>query len=120
MAKFIAVVVEDASLDAIALGVEMYFCNGQPVDRASAIAQKSTAVIPLTSADFSKANGATGVRVLTVAAKSATGTVAQTADHVAICSSTALLYVTTSVAQTVNVGAAVNSAAFTVQVGPLT
>jgi hypothetical protein len=113
MAKFAADSVYDASLDAIAAATEMYFCNGQPTSRADAITRQSAAAITLTSGDFAKST-VSGNRVLTVAAKSATATVSQTTDHIALCTGTTLLYVTTAPAQTTNSGSSVGSAAFTI------
>ena len=121
MGKYAAPAVEDASLDAIAAATEMYYCNGQPATRAAAIASKChAAAIALTGADFSKTDGAAGARVLTVVGKSVNATVAQSNDHVALCSGANLLYVATAAAQTSNVGSPISSNPFAVTVGPVT
>lgn len=113
MAKFVAQAVQDAALDSIALATEMYFCNGQPANRAAAIASRCHAgSITMAPGDFAK-SGSTD-RVLTVAAKSVTANASQNVDHVALCSGSTLLYVTTCPAQTSNSGSAVNAAAFTI------
>jgi hypothetical protein len=117
MAKSIATAALDADLDAIAAATEMYYCNGEPTTRAAAISQKSAAAITMTSGDFAKSG--TTTRTLTVTAKSATATATQNTDHIALCSASALLYVTTAPAQTSNNGQPINSAAFTIAVGPL-
>ena len=116
MAKYAALAMQDAQLDYLtANATELYFCNGQPADRAAAIATKSSAVIALAGGDFTKSNGAAGARVLTIAAKSNTVTVGQTTDHVALCSGTTLLYVApAATAQNTNVGAAVGDSALTI------
>lgn len=112
MAKFITVAGQDAQLDYVAACTEMYFVVGQPATRAAAIAAATTAAIPLTGADFAKSGA--GARVLTIAAKSANGSVAGNADHIALCTATELRYATTAPVQAVNVGALVSSAALTV------
>ncbi len=114
MAKFAAVAVQDAPLDVIAAGTEMYFCNGQPADRAAAIASaRHAAAITMAGGDFAKSSVSTSRR-LTVAAKSVTANSSGNVDHVAICSASALLYATTAPAQSANSGAAINGAAFTI------
>jgi hypothetical protein len=113
MAKFAATSVLDAPLDLIATATEMYYCNGQPTDRADAIAKRSAAAITLSGGDFAKSSSGSN-RVLTVAAKSATATASQNTDHVALCSGSALLFVTTATAQNSNSGSSISSAAFTV------
>lgn len=113
MAKFAAQSVLDAPLDLIATATELYYCNGQPTSRADAIARQSAAAIALTSGDFAKSSSGAN-RVLTVAAKSTTATVAQATDHYALCTGSTLLYVTTAPTQTTNVSSPVSSAAITV------
>lgn len=119
MAKFAAVTVQDAALDAVAASTEMYFCTGQPATRAAAIASKchGSAII-MASGDFAKTTSSTD-RVLTVAAKVVTATTAQNVDHVALCSGTTLLYVTTSAVQASNIGALIASQPFTVTTSAL-
>ncbi len=119
MSKFASVAALDGSLDIIATATEMYYCNGQPADRAGAIAAKSAAAIALTGADFVKSTPVAGTRLLTVGAKTATATVAQNTDHIALCSGSQLLYVTTAPAQTTNIGSPINSSAFTITEGPV-
>ncbi len=120
MAKYVAPGVEDASLSAIALATEMYFCDGQPATRAAAIAATSVAAITMAAGDFVLGNGAAGVRTLTIGAKAAASTVNQNTDHVALCSGTTLLYVTTLAAPVqVSVGGQYSNPAMTVSSGPI-
>jgi hypothetical protein len=120
MAKSIATAVLDAPLDAIAAATEMYFCNGQPTSRADAITKKSANAITIDAGDFAKADGGVaGSRKLTVAAQSGTATASQNTDHIALCTGSALLLVTTAPAQTSNNGQPINSQAFDVTIGPL-
>jgi hypothetical protein len=113
MAKFAIDSVYDNSLDAIATATEMYVCVGQPATRAAAISTSVVAAITMAPGDFSK-NTVSGNRVLTVAGKSVTATATGAVDHVALCSGSTLLYVTTAPVQTANSGAGVSVAGFTV------
>jgi hypothetical protein len=114
MAKFASLAVQDAPLDVIATAIEMYICNGQPTDRADAIAKaRHAAAITMASGDFSKSTS-TGNRVLTVTGKSVTANSSGNIDHVALCSASSLLYVTTGAAQTANSGSSISVANFTV------
>jgi hypothetical protein len=113
MSKFAATAVLDAPLDLIATATELYYCNGQPTDRADAIAKKSAAAITMSSGDFTKSTSGAN-RVLTVASKTTTATVGQNTDHWALCNGTTLLYVTTAPAQNTNIGSSVGSAAVTI------
>ena len=82
--------------------------------------KKSANAITLSSGDFTKADGGVaGSRKLTIAAKSGTATVSQNTDHIALCTGSALVLVTTAPAQTSNNGQPINSQAFDVVVGPL-
>lgn len=114
MAKFASLAVQDAPLDVIATAVEMYICNGQPTDRADAIAKaRHAAAITMAGGDYAKTTS-TGNRVLTVTGKSVTANSTGTVDHVALCTASALLYVTTGTAQTANSGSSVSVASFIV------
>jgi hypothetical protein len=119
MAKFAAQAVQDASLDLIATATELYICNGQPATRAAAISQaRHAAAIAMVGGDFVKSSASTD-RVLTVAAKLATANSTGTVDHVALCTASTLLYVTTAPALTATSGQAVNSSSFTVTASAL-
>ena len=113
MAKFAAQVVQDAPLDVIATAVEMYLCNGQPVSRADAISKaRHAAAIVMASGDYAKSG--TTDRVLTVTGKTVTANSTGNLDHVALCTGTTLLYVTTGAAQTANSGSSITVGNFTV------
>jgi hypothetical protein len=113
MAKFAAQVVQDAPLDQIAAATEMYICNGQPTTRADAISRsRHASAITMAGGDYVKSG--TTDRVLTVAGKSATANSSGTIDHVALCTASTLLYVTTGAAQTANSGSSISVATFTV------
>lgn len=113
MAKFASLAVQDAPLDVIATAVEMYICNGQPTDRADAIAKaRHAAAITMAGGDYAK-TGSTN-RVLTVTGKSVTANSSGNIDHVALCTASTLLYVTTGAAQTANSGSSISVANFTV------
>jgi hypothetical protein len=113
MGKFLATIVQDAALDIIAnSGTEMYVCAGQPTSRADAITRAGAPAISLSSGDFSKSSSG-GARVLTVSGKTTTGDSTKTLDHVAICSGTALLAVTTCPAQPSASGVSITIAAST-------
>lgn len=119
MAKFVLQAVQDAQLDQIAQCTEMYFCNGQPSDRADAIARaRHAAAITLASGDFAKSSSG-GDRVLTVAAKSVTANSSGNCDHIALCTGSQLRYVTTAPAQQANSGATISSGAFTITASAL-
>ncbi len=114
MAKFASLAVQDAPLDVIATATELYICNGQPTDRADAISKaRHASAITMASGDFAKTTS-TGNRVLTVTGKSVTANSTGTVDHVALCTSTGLLYVTTGTEQTANSGSSISVSNFTV------
>ncbi len=114
MAKFTAQAVQDAPLDLIATATELYICNGQPTDRADAITRaRHASAITMAGGDFGKSSSG-GNRVLTVASKTTTANSTGTIDHVALCTGSTLLYVTTGTAQTANSGSQITAASFTV------
>lgn len=113
MAKFASTAVLDGLLDVIATGTELYVCSSQPADRATAIAAAAAPAITLDSGDFSKSNSGSN-RVLTIGAQSATANASITVNHVAICTGSALLYVTTCPSQATNSGSPVTIAETTI------
>lgn len=101
MPKWANDAVMDAALDVTATGTRLFVCTGQPTDYANAVSL-ALATHVLTSGDFTKANGDTSGRKVTVAAQSgllidASGT----ATHIAIgrAGDTTLLIVTTCASQ---------------------
>ena len=116
MAKWQIDAMLDAALDYISTnGNEIYVCTSQPATRAAAISAKlNTVAIPSYQAN---ADGDTNGRKLTVDSEvdmaiSATGT----ATHVAICSGTVLLYVTTCTSQALTSGGTVTTPAWDIEI----
>jgi hypothetical protein len=114
MAKFASQAVQDAPLDVIVTATEMYICNGQPTDRADAIAKaRHASAIVMAGGDYAKTTSS-GNRVLTVTGKNVVANSTGTVDHLALATSSSLLYVTTGTAQTANSGSSITVANFTV------
>ncbi|MGB0972774.1 MAG: hypothetical protein ACPGVG_17720 [Mycobacterium sp.] len=114
MTILIADSVMDAALDAIenATSPVLHVCSGDPGDRAAVITN-SLADHTLTSGDFTKANGDTSGRKLTMSQQAdididATGTAA----HVCIIDSSELLLKTTCTSQALTSGGTVTVPAF--------
>lgn len=106
----------DGGLDAIALSTEMNVCAGQPTSFAD-IAVKSLAVVTLTGGDFTKANGDTDGRKVTVAQQASISIVTTgTADHVAIDDNVDDYYVTTCTAQGLTSGGTVTVPAWDIEI----
>jgi hypothetical protein len=110
----------DTGLDWISTNAtEMYVCTAQPTDRANAIATALTATVAPTFQ--ANADGDVSGRKKPVDAKAgvsinATGD----ATHVAICSGTTLLYVTTSTLQTLTSGGTVTIPTWDVELEDVT
>lgn len=116
MAKWQNDLMLDAALDYLTTnGTEYYVCTAQPIDRANAIA---TAVVAnMTPAYSAKADGAVSGRRVTIQAESGISVTADgTATHLAICSGTALLYVTTITSQAVTTGGTINVPAWDAEI----
>jgi len=109
MAKWQNDLVLDAALDYISTNAtEMYVCSGAgaPIDRAAAItASLIAAVTPTFQAN---ADGDVSGRKLTVDAKADQAiTATGDATHIALCSGTTLVYVTTCTTQSLSNGGTV-------------
>ena len=116
MAKYANDAVMDAALDVIATATRMDVCSAQPANFAG-IAAVALADVTLDSGDFSKANGDTSGRKVTVAAQNGVLIdTSGTATHVALSrvSDSTLLLVTTCTSQalTANGSNTVNVPAF--------
>ena len=105
MGKMVNDLVLDSALQYIKDNTtQMTVCKDTPTtyNEATIINAFMLALITITTADMSIANGATG-RMVTIVAKSGvtiTGSSTQTASHVCLCASAAnLLYVTTCAGQ---------------------
>lgn len=120
MAKFIP----DAALDLIADYVDqsniMHLCSAQPANYAG-IAAVSLADVALTpDTDFTKANGDTSGRKVTVAAKNGVPIdTSGTGNHIAIASTgdSTLRFVTTCTSQAVTSGNTANFPAWDIETG---
>ena len=100
MAKWVADSVLDAALDAIAAATIMTACSAQPTTRTEAVTTYALADVTMDSGDYSKANGDSSGRKLTVAQQAGvTVDSSGTATHVALCDGSNLLYVTTCISQ---------------------
>ena len=116
MAKFQIDAMLDAALSYISTNAnETYICTSQPADRAAAI---STSLIAASTPGFTgPADGDTDGRKLTIdqdADNSITGT--GDATHIALCSGTTLLYVTTCTTQTLTSGGTVTIPAWDIEI----
>lgn len=81
----------DAALDKIATATALHICSGTPTTRAEAITN-SLATVAVAGGDFTKANGTTDGRKVTVAAKSGVSvTTSGTAAHYCLIDASVLL-----------------------------
>ncbi len=107
MAKFVADAILDLLLDGIAGGTRLVVCSGQPANFAG-IAAVALADVVIDGGDFSKANGDTSGRKVTVAQQAAIPIDASgTATHVSIDDGATLLAVTTCTSQALTAGGTV-------------
>ena len=108
MAKSVHDAVLDGALDVIKNNCDiMTACTQQPLTFAEANVTYALASATMTGTDFTKANGDTSGRKVTVGQKSGvTVATTGTATHVALLDSTTsrLLYVTTSTSQVLTAG----------------
>lgn len=116
MAKFQIDAMLDAALSYISSNAtELYICTSQPSDRAAAI---STSLIAAATPSFTgPVNGDSSGRKLTidqVTDESITAT--GTANHIALCSGSTLLYVTTCSAQALSSGGTVTQPAWDIEI----
>lgn len=121
MAKWANDLFMDAALDWILNNVnKMTACQGQPTTFTEGNATNALADVAMTSGDFTKANGDTSGRKLTVGAKNdvlidASGN----ADHVALLDTvnSILAYVTTCTTQALVGGSNVSFPAWDIEIG---
>jgi len=104
MAKAIPDAILDKTLDEIATATRMILCNAQPTTYTEANATFALSDVTLSGGDFTKANGDTSGRKVTISAK--TGVLIDTSgtgNHIALVrvSDTTLIYVTTCTSQAV-------------------
>lgn len=117
MAKATPDAILDAMADAIiAAATTLYVCSGEPANYAG-IAAVALADVTIDSGDFTKANGDTNGRKVTIGQQASvpidtTGT----ATHIVIASGTTLLYVTTCTSQALTSGGTVTVPAWDIEV----
>lgn len=121
MAKFAVDAVLDGTLDVIATATKLIVCSAQPTTYAEANSTYALADVVIDSGDFTKANGDTSGRKITVAAQSSVLIDASgTATHIAlvITGSSTLLYGTTCTSQalTANGSNTVNVPAWDIEI----
>ena len=116
MAKWANDLMMDAALDYVAGALALHVCSSQPADRAAALAA-SLADVVVDSGDFTKANGDTSGRKVTVGQQSnVTIDNNGTATHVALIDGSTLRYVTTCTSQGLTAGGTVTVPAFDIEV----
>jgi len=118
MAKYQNDLMLDAALNYIKDNcILMVVCSSQPTTYAEATATYDLADVTMVTGDFTLANGDTNGRKVTVAAKN-TVTIDHdgNAQHIALCSGSVLLYVTTCTAQQLYNGNTVNVPAWDIEI----
>lgn len=124
MAKYQIDAMLDAALDYIKNnGTQLAVCSTFPTTYAEATSTYKLALkTGLTSGSYTgPANGDTNGRKITVNAQTAiTVDTGGSAQHIAICSGSVLLYVTTCTAQTLTAGNTVNTPAWDIEVADVT
>ena len=115
MAKIVTDAMLDGGLDKMALCTTLTVCAGQPTSYAD-IAVKALATVVIDGSDFTKANGDTSGRKVTVGTQidmsiTATGT----ADHIAIDDGTDYV-ITTCTSQALTSGNTVTTPAFDIEI----
>lgn len=113
MAKYVADSILDAALDAVAAGTILTVCSAQPTTRTEAVSTYKLADVVIDSGDFTKANGDSSGRKVTVGAQTDIDIDSSgTATHVAICDGSNVLLVTTCSSQALTSGGKVTVPAF--------
>lgn len=115
MAKFTADIVLEQACNYIKNNVtEMYLCSSQPADRAAAISAALASKTGLSSSSFTgPADGDVSGRKITKNAETSISVTANgTVTHVALCTGTTLLVVSTVTSQVLTSGNTVNTPAF--------
>lgn len=120
MAKWQNDAMLDTALDYISgNATELYVCSSQPADRAAAIAAALTGAA--TPSFQANADGDTSGRKLAVDAEADISiTASGDATHIALCSGTTLLYVTTSTTQSLSSGGTVTVPTWDIEIADAT
>jgi hypothetical protein len=120
MAKKANDLVMDAALDYIALCDRMFVCSQEPASYAEASGTYDLATHTLAAGDFSKANGDSSGRKVTIAQQaSITVDHSGSATHIALGKSgtSELTYITTCTSQALTAGNTVTVPAFDIEIG---
>lgn len=118
MAKSVNDLVLDGAFDILDQATGMHACSAEPTTRTEAVTTYQLASAVMTpDTDFTKADGDTSGRKVTVAAKSGetidnTGT----ATHIALTDGSNLLYVTTCTSQLLTAAGTVDFPAFDIEI----
>lgn len=120
MGKNVHDTVLDAAFDVVDQSNLMLLCSAEPTSRANALALALADVAMTINTDYTKANGDTSGRKVTVAAKN--GVLIDTSgtgNHVVLCDDTNMLYTTTCTPQavTANGSNTVNFPAWKIEIG---
>lgn len=116
MPKFANDSVLDAALDKISTGTIMTICSSQPTTRTEAVTTYKLADVVIDSGDFTKSDGVTNGRKVTVSQQENLDVDASgTATHIAICDGSTLLYVTTCTAQVMTAGNMVTTPSWNIE-----
>ena len=116
MAKWANDSVMDAALDKVATGTILTVCSAQPTTRTEAVTTYKLADVVVDSGDFTKANGDTSGRKVTIGAQAGVAVdTSGTATHVAVSDGTNLLYVTTCTSQALTAGNTVTVPAWKIE-----
>lgn len=118
MAKAVHDSVLDGAFDILDQANIMTVCNAQPTTRTEAVTTFALADVAMTvNTDYTKANGDTSGRKVTVAAKAGvTVDTTGTGNHIALCDGTNLLYVTTCTSQALTAANTVNFPAWKIEI----
>ena len=118
MGKSVNDLVLDAAFDVIDQSNIMIACSAEPTNRTEAVTTYALAdAVMVADTDYTKANGDTSGRKVTMAAKSTINVDASgTATHVALCDGVNLLYVTTCTSQALTAGNDANFPAWDIEI----
>ncbi len=118
MAKSVNDLVLDGAFDILDQANIMVACSAEPTNRTEAVTTYALAdAVMVADTDYTKANGDTSGRKVTVAAKSTiTVDVTGTATHIALCDGVNLLYVTTCTSQALTSGNTINFPAWDIEI----
>jgi hypothetical protein len=118
LAKSVHNDVLDGAFDVLDQADLMTVCNAEPTTRTEAVTTFKLADVAVTpNTDFTKADGDTSGRKVTVAAKNAVPVdTSGTGTHVALVDATRLLYVTTMTSQVLTSGNTCNIPAWKVEI----